>query len=72
MEVLQLIGIAIIIVGPLAWYEHDLLPSYYKSPLSVWEFAIAISALVLVSLITISWHLFQAARVNPVEALRYE
>ena len=72
MEVLKLIGVAIIIVVPLAWYEHDLLPSYYKPPLTVLEFIVAISALVLVSLVTISWHLFQAARVNPVEALRYE
>ena len=72
VDTLKLIAIAVIIAGPLAWYEHDLLPGAIKSPLTVWEFLGAIGILVTVSLFTISGQIYRAARVNPVDALRYE
>ena len=72
VEIIKMIGIALFIVIPLAWYLHDTMPSAYKSPLTVWEFALATTILSVVSLLTIGWHIYRAARINPVDALRYE
>lgn len=71
-EILRMIGIAALVAIPLSWYEYDILPGASKYPFSIWQIILGIVILSLVSLITISWHIYRASRINPVEALRYE
>ncbi|NOR86833.1 MAG: FtsX-like permease family protein, partial [Bacteroidales bacterium] len=66
--------VAFIIAAPISyiamqkWLENFA----YKTELSWWIFAIAGFMALLITLITVSWQTFKAARRNPVDALRYE
>jgi len=66
--------IAFLIASPLGWYiMKKWLESFaYKTVISWWIFALAGLMALTVSLLTISWRSWRAARRNPVEALRYE
>jgi putative ABC transport system permease protein len=66
--------IAIIIASPIAWYAlHNWLQNFaYKISISWWIFALAGLIVLLIALLTVSLQSWQAARRNPVEALRYE
>ena len=44
----------------------------YRAPLSWWIFALSGIIALAIALLTVSWQTWQAARRNPVEALRYE
>jgi len=70
----MLVGIAVIIAIPLTYYLMDQwLNSFaYKQPISPMVFVIAGLAVLLVSLITVSYQTVKATRVNPVKSLRYE
>jgi putative ABC transport system permease protein len=67
-------GIAFVIATPIAWYAMDKwLQSFaYRTSLSLWVFALAGLLVLFIALLTVSWKSWQAARRNPVEALRYE
>lgn len=71
-EILELIGFAILIACPVAWYIYLIMPGAYKEPLTVSEFVFSILVVLFVALITISYHIIKLATRNPVEALRYE
>ena len=68
------VAIAFVIAVPIAWYAmHRWLQNFaYKTSLSWWIFALAGMVVLLITLLTVSWQTFRAARKNPVEALRYE
>lgn len=68
------ISIAFIIATPIAWYAIDkwLQNFTYRTGLNWWVFVMAGLLVLIVALLTVSWQSWQAARRNPVEALRYE
>jgi putative ABC transport system permease protein len=57
-----------------AWYiSNKILQDFaYRIDISVFVFAIAFIASIILTIITIAFHTIKAARTNPVEALRYE
>ena len=66
--------VAFTIVCPVGWYLMSMwLDNFaYKTNLDWWIFALAGTLTLVISLITVNWQSWQAARKNPVEALRYE
>ena len=74
VEFLLLVGIALLVASPIAWFamDHWLGGFAYRISISWWLFALAgIIAIVLVFL-TVGAQSFKAAIANPVEALRAE
>ncbi len=59
---------------PLGWYfmQKWLAGFAYKTRLDWWIFGLAALVALLVAILTVSWQSWRAARINPVEALRYE
>ncbi len=67
--------IASILIGStLSWYlMNQWLQNFaYRTHLDWWIFLIAGICVMLISGITVSWHIYRAANRNPVETLRYE
>ncbi|MDX2443053.1 MAG: ABC transporter permease [Bacteroidales bacterium] len=66
--------IAFIIASPIAWYAMQkwLQNFVYKTELSWWVFVAAGMIVFGIALLTVNWQVFQAAKKNPVEALRFE
>ena len=73
-EFLSLVGVAIIIASPVAWYFGNqwLQDFAYKTNLSWWVFVIAALTALLIALITVSFQAIKAAMANPVKSLRTE
>lgn len=73
-EFLILVGIAVVLAVPLAWYLNDLWLQEFALRVSVDAGTILISVLVLVliALVTIGSQTFRAALTNPVQTLRSE
>ncbi|MBL7966018.1 MAG: ABC transporter permease [Prolixibacteraceae bacterium] len=71
-EVIQMLGIAIVIGCPAAWYIYKAMPGAYKEPLSAMVFVTGIVVIAIIAQLTISYHVLKVAVSNPVEALRYE
>src|SRR5687767_4854072 len=73
-DFLQLVGISALIAFPLAWWTmHDWLQNYaYRVTISWWVFIVAGVIVVLIAMITISFHSIKAAIANPVKSLRME
>jgi len=73
-DILKWVILAFIIACPLAWFIiNKWLQNFaYHTSLSWWTFVIAGGGALLISFLTISWQSFRAARINPVECLRYE
>jgi putative ABC transport system permease protein len=67
-----IILVAVLISMPLGSMIRTVDPAYYKVPLEYWEYGLTALLVMLVSLITVSFHTWKAAQGNPVEALRYE
>ena len=73
-EFLKLLGIAVLIAWPVAWYVMDrwLVNFAYRIEIGWVTFLLGgVIALVIVSL-TVSYQTLKAATANPVESLRYE
>jgi len=73
-DFLQLVLIAFLIAGPLAWYTmnswlHDFA---YRIAISWWIFALAGISALLIALLTVSHQALRAATANPVKSLRSE
>jgi len=66
--------IAFFIATPIAFYAmQKWLENFaYRTTLSWWIFALAGVLAMGIALLTVSWQSWRAARMNPVEALRYE
>ncbi|MCG8331522.1 MAG: ABC transporter permease [Chitinophagales bacterium] len=73
-ETLILIGIAILVATPLAWWAMSrwLTNFAYRIDVSWWTFAVAGIVLALLAIITISGQTIKAALANPADALRGE
>ncbi|QEC65982.1 FtsX-like permease family protein [Panacibacter ginsenosidivorans] len=71
---LQLVGIAILIAAPLAWWAgNKWLQDYaFRVPIEVYVFIATAIVTVLIALITVSYHSLKAALMNPVKSLRTE
>jgi ABC-type antimicrobial peptide transport system permease subunit len=73
-EFLILVGIAMLIAFPLAYYWLDkMLQDYaYRINISWWIFAIAGLLTVALTLLTVGWKALKAATANPVKAIKAE
>ena len=73
-EFLILVGIAMLIAFPLAyyWLERILQNYVYRITISWWMFAAAITITVVLTLLTVGWKAIKAATANPVEAIKGE
>jgi putative ABC transport system permease protein len=73
-DFLKLVGIAIIIASPLAWYIMNkwLQDFAYRTNISWKVFVITTVAALFIALVTISFQAIRAALSNPVKSLRTE
>jgi len=73
-DFLKLIGIAIVIASPLAWYAMNrwLQDFAYKVDIEWWVFALAGLLATGIALLTVSFQSIKAALMNPVKSLRSE
>lgn len=73
-DYLLLMGIAIVLATPLAWWVMNAWLEAFASriALSWWIFALPSLLVVFVALATVSIHTLKAARTNPAKSLRYE
>ncbi len=71
---LLMIGIAILIAIPLAWYAGNqwLQDFAFRIPVQGWVFIAASVATILIALITVGFHSVRSALMNPVKSLRTE
>jgi putative ABC transport system permease protein len=74
IDLIKWVVIAFVLATPLAWLGMNrwLQNFAYRTELSWWIFAAAGVISLIISLTTVSWQSWRAARRNPVEALRYE
>ena len=73
-DFLKLVGIAILVASPLAWYFMDgwLQNFAYRIEMEWWVFALAGFVAIGVTFLTVSFQSVKAALMNPVESLRSE
>jgi len=73
-EFLKLLGVAILIAWPIAWYIMDkwLQEFVYRIKLDWGIFVLAGALALVIALLTVSYQAVKAARANPVDSLRYE
>jgi putative ABC transport system permease protein len=73
-DFLKLVGIAIIISTPIAWYAMNkwLEDFSYRIEMSWGVFALAIFLAILIAIITVSFQSIKAAIVNPIKSLKTE
>ena len=71
---LIMIGIAILIAIPLAWYAGNkwLQDFAFRIPVRGWVFIAASMATILIALATVGFHSVRSALMNPVKSLRTE
>jgi putative ABC transport system permease protein len=74
VDFLMLVGIALLLAVPAAWYEASKwLEDYpYRIGLNGWIFAGAGLGVVVIALVTVSFQAVRAGRANPVKSLRVE
>ncbi|MCB0487946.1 MAG: ABC transporter permease [Cyclobacteriaceae bacterium] len=73
-EYMLLLGVAIAMATPLSWWvmDHWLTGFANRIHLSWWIFAAPSLMVVLVAMLTVSFHTLKAARTNPATSLRTE
>ncbi len=73
-DFLKLVGIAIVLASPLAWYAmHRWLQDFaYRITIEWWVFVLAGALAVGIALLTVSFQSIKAALMNPVKSLRSE
>jgi len=71
---LLMIGIAIVIAIPFAWYAGNkwLQDFAFRIPVQGWVFIAAAAATILIALATVGFHSVRSALMNPVKSLRTE
>lgn len=74
VEYLKLVGISILLAVPLVWWMMNswLQTFSYRITISTVVFAAAGAMVMLVAFLAVSHQTLKAARVNPVDSLRYE
>jgi ABC-type antimicrobial peptide transport system permease subunit len=73
-DFLKLVGIALVIAIPIAWWVmHRWLESYdYRVDIRWWYFAMAGLVAILIAMVTVSFQAVRAGMANPVKSLRSE
>ncbi len=73
-DFLKLVGIALVLAAPIAWYGMDtwLQDFAYRIDVPLWAFALAGGLAGAVAFLTMSYQAVKAANVNPVKSLRSE
>lgn len=73
-DFLKLVGIAVIIAFPIAWYAMNswLQDFAYRTDISWWIFAVAALLAVVITVATVSFRALRAALMNPVTSLKTE
>ncbi|WP_343669824.1 ABC transporter permease [Chitinophaga sp.] len=73
-DFLRLVGIAVLLAFPLAWYAmSSWLQQYaYRVDIHWWVFVLAGAMAMIISLFTVSFQSIRAALMNPVRSLRAE
>ena len=73
-EIIILVSISALIAWPIIYYIADkwLENFYYRINLGVFSFIAGLSIALGIALLTISFKVLQAARVNPAQSLKYE
>jgi putative ABC transport system permease protein len=73
-DFLKLVMLSAVIASPAAWWAmHKWLENYpYRIAINTWIFLFAALLVVLVALVTVSFHAIKAAIANPVDSLRSE
>ncbi len=73
-DFMGLVGIALILATPLAWYLMKRWLETYAFAIRIqwWVFLLAGGLAAIIAFATLSWHALRAARSNPVDALRNE
>lgn len=68
------IGIAFAIAAPVAWWliGEWMKSIVYRADFSIWTYILSLFIVLVITLLTVSWHSFRAASGNPVKALRDE
>jgi putative ABC transport system permease protein len=71
---LKIAAIAIVIAVPLSvWLFLIWLNEFaYKAGINIWILILSSLGAVIITLVTVLYHSFYAARLNPVRLLRYE
>ena len=71
---LVMVGIAILVAIPLAWYAGNqwLQDFAFRIPVQAWVFIAAAVATILIALVTVGFHSVRSALMNPVKSLRTE
>jgi putative ABC transport system permease protein len=66
--------VSIVIGSAVSWYLMRLwLQNFaYQTQMDSWIFVLSAISVLMIALLTVSWHLYRAASRNPVETLRYE
>ena len=74
LDFLKLVVIAIIIAIPIAWWAMNNWLQDFSNRISIhwWIFAIAAGVSLLIAMLTISYHAFRSANMNPIKSLRDE
>jgi putative ABC transport system permease protein len=69
-----MVFIAVVLATPLAWWIMNrwLQDFAFRIDIEWWMFAAVGATALAIALGTVSWHVWRAARANPVEALRAE
>src|SRR6185437_2492654 len=73
-DFLLLIAIAFVIAAPLAWIGmNKWLDNFaYRTDISWWIFALGISVMIIIAILTLGFQTIKAAIANPVKSLRTE
>lgn len=73
-DFVTLVLVSCIIAAPLAWWIlQSWLEGYqYRVAIPYWLFIAASMGTLLITMLTISWHMVKAARVNPARTLKVE
>lgn len=73
-DIVLLIGIALLIASPLAWYfMHGWLQGFaYRTAINGWMFVAAGAAAIGIALLTVGFQAMRTAMANPVKSLRTE
>lgn len=70
----KLLLISSVIAVPVTYYltSQWLKKFAYQTPLSVWVFLGSLSVIAIITLLTVGFETWKAARINPIESLRHE
>ncbi|HEY4337731.1 MAG TPA: FtsX-like permease family protein, partial [Puia sp.] len=71
---LGMVLLAIVIASPLAWFAaNNWLEGFvYRIPVYAWVFPLAGAGVALLAFITVSYHAWRAATMNPARSLKTE